>query len=717
MKENINIYRDKNGIPHIEADNQIDVYWGMGYVHGVDRGMQMLLMRILGQGRLSELLDDSDASLEIDKFFLKMNWHQNIEDLLKELTDFEQQVLDAYCDGANEAFAKKTPWEYKLLGYRPEPWEPENIIMISRMIAYLTLVQSQDEMERLFVEMVKNGVPEEMLHELFPGILGGLDVDLIKKATLPQEAVPSSSLWNIALPRMMASNNWVISGEKTASGKPIVSNDPHLEVNRLPNVWYETAAKTKDQYICGVSMPGAPAFLIGRTPKIAWGVTYAFIDCIDSWIEECKGGKYRRGDSWKSFKTRKEIIKRKKKSDVEVIYYENDHGILDGDPNIDGFYLSTKWTASESGIISIKKFLSMWDATTVKESMDILGQVESFWSFVLADNDGNIGFQMSGLVPKRREGVSGFVPLPGWDEKNDWQGMCNYKDLPKSYNPDQGYFATANHNLNEYGNIHPINMPMGDYRAQRINAILEQGNNFTLDDVFRMHFDVYSIQAELFMDILKPLLPDTDQGNILKTWDYQYSLDSEGAFLFEEFYKGLYVEVFGKNGMGEGVINFLANETGTFIDFYQSFDKILLAETSVWFNGKTREQIFKATAEKYLTITPKTWGDSRKVLFKNILFDGKLPGFLGFDKGPHSLPGSRATIHQGQIYRAADRDTTFFPSYRMVTDFAKDEICTNLAGGPSDRRFSKWYTSDLQNWLDGKYKTVEPDPEVKIKFK
>lgn len=717
MKENIKIYRDKNGIPHIEAENQIDIYWGMGYVHGVDRGMQMLLMRILGQGRLSELLDASDASLEIDKFFVKMNWHQSIEHLFKELTDFEKKVLDAYCDGVNEAFSQKTPWEYKLLGYRPEPWEPENIVMISRMIGYLTLVQSQDEMERLFVEIVKNGVPEEMLHELFPGILGEMDIDLIKKVTLPKNTLPSSSLWNIAVPRMMASNNWVISGKKTASGKPILSNDPHLEVNRLPNVWYEVIAKINDHYVCGVSMPGAPVFLIGRNPKVAWGVTYAFIDCIDSWIEECKDGKYRRGDSWKEFKIRKEIIKRKKKPDVEVTYYENDHGVLDGDPHTDGYYLATKWTAGESGVISMRNFLKMWDATTVKEGMDCLGQVESFWSFVLADSDGNIGFQMSGLVPKRREGISGFVPMPGWDEKNDWQGIEDYKDLPKSYNPEKGYFATANHDLNEYGNINPINMPMGDYRAQRINAILEKGNNFTPADIFKMHFDVHSIQAELFMDILSPLLPDTQQGSILKTWDFKYDLDSKGAFLFEEFYKGLYLEVFGKNGMGDGVIDFLANETGTFIDFYQNFDKILLSEKSVWFNGKTREAVFKAAAKKYLKITPQPWGETRKVLFKNILFDGKLPGFTGFDKGPHSLPGGRATIHQGQIYRAADRDTTFFPSYRMVTDFAKDEIYTNLAGGPSDRRFSKWYVSDLQNWMDGTYKTITPEPKEKIKFK
>jgi len=716
MKESIKIYRDKNGIPHIEAENQVDIYRGLGFLHASDRGMQMLLMRVLGRGRLSECLDSSDQSLITDKFFRKMNWHKNITENLNELTDFAKNVLDAYCEGVNEVFAKKIPLEFKLLGYKPEPWLPEDIVIISRMIGYLTLSQSQDEMERLFVEMVQNDVPEALLQELFPGILGGLDIDLIKKVSLPETIVPSSSLWSIAIPRMMASNNWVISGKKTASGKAILANDPHLEVDRLPNVWYEVAAKVKDRYIIGASMPGASAFLIGRTPELAWGVTYAFIDCIDSWVEECKDGKYKRGDSWKDFTIRKEIIKRKKKDNVEVTFYETEHGVIDGDPTIDGFYLSTKWTASESGVKTFSNFLKMWDAHTVEEGMDYLGQVESFWSFVLADNKNNIGFQMSGLVPKRRDGVSGFVPLPGWDEKNDWQGIESHKDLPQILNPEKGFFVTANHDLNEYGKVNPSNMPMGSYRADRINDLLSKKDDFSPKDVFEMHYDVYSKQAEIFMKILKPLLPDTEQGKILSEWNYEYSLDSKGAFLFEEFYKGICLEVFGKNGMGEGVIDFFANETGVFIDFYKNFDRILLAETSAWFNGKTREEIFTSVADTYLQVKPKQWGETRKVLFEHILFEGKLPKFLGFDKGPHSLRGGRATIHQGQIYRTANRGTTFFPSFRTVTDFAQDETYTNLAGGPSDRRFSKWYASDLKNWLNGTYKTIKPDPEEKIKF-
>ena len=215
MQDNVKIWRDKNGIPHIEAQNESDMYWGQGFVHATDRAMQILLMRILGQGRVSELLDSSEDSLKIDTFFRKMNWTAKTADQISKLTQQEKLYLDSYVAGINDAFAKKVPWEFKLLGYKPEKWTNNDCLMISRMIGYLTLAQSQAEMERLFVEMVQAGVAEEKLEELFPGILGGLDIELLKQVKISERIVPSELLWGIGAPRMMASNNWVISGKKT----------------------------------------------------------------------------------------------------------------------------------------------------------------------------------------------------------------------------------------------------------------------------------------------------------------------------------------------------------------------------------------------------------------------------------------------------------------------------------------------------------------------
>lgn len=717
MNTSEKIWRDKHGVCHVAGKDKTEVFGLMGYAHGKDRGMQILLMRILGQGRASEILDSSDEVLGIDKFFKRMNWAGSTASEIEKFSPEAEKIIDAYCHGINKALAEKIPWEFKLFGYQPEPWRAEDVILISRMVGYLTLAQSQGEMERLFIELVQAGLDKERLDELFPGILGGLDIDLVKKVELQERLVSPASLWNIAAPLMMASNNWAVSGKKTASGKPILANDPHLEVNRLPNVWYEMVLQTQDTYAMGGTMPGAPALLVGRNPNLAWSATYTFMDGTDSWIEKCKGGKYlREPDQWMPFTEREEIIIRKKNDPVKIVFYENNHGVLEGDPHKEGHYISTAWAPAFSGSATLDSFIKVLDAKTVTEGMDLLGRVETSWNWILADKDGNIGYQMSGLMPKRRKGISGFVPLPGWEEKNDWQGFEKPEDLPRCYNPECGYFVTTNQNLNEYGKVDPINVGMGSYRSDRIGKLLFENNKITCEYMFKLHYDVYSTQAELFMKILGPLLPDTKPGKILKNWNFEYSADSEEAFLFDRFYKELYLEVFGKNGFGTEVVGYIDKHTGMFNDFYINFDRILLSEKSLWFGGRKREDIYLQAAEKALKEPLEKWGNARKVVMKNILFDGKLPKFLGFDRGPITIIGSLATPHQGQIFESAGRQTSFAPSFRLVTDLSTDDIYTNLAGGPSDRRFSKWYCSDLENWISGKYKKLNVNSDKKHKL-
>lgn len=712
------IRRNADGVAHVSGVDWKDVVYGMGYAHGRDRAIQLLLMRILGQGRGCEFLDPGDEMLKIDMFFRRMNWHAHMTEELKKIPSDVLVLCQSYCDGVNTALSEKIPWEFKLLGYKAAPWILEDILLMSRMMGYLTLAQSQGEMERLFVEMVQAGVSEEKLNELFPGILGGMDLDLIRQVKLEERIVSPVSLWNIAAPVMMASNNWAVSGKKTASGKPILCNDPHLELNRLPGVWYEMVVKTPDAYVMGGTIPGAPGFPVGRNPSLGWTATYTFMDATDSWIENCREGKYfRESEGWVPFRKRTETILRKKKPPVEVVFYENDHGVLEGDPHLPGYRLTTAWTSAQSGALSIVNLLKMFSAGTVSEGMTLLGRVETAWNFVLADAGGNIGYQMSGMMPKRREGVSGFVPLPGWLPQNDWQGFENFEDLPRSENPECGFIVTTNQDLNHLGRVKPLNIMMGPYRADRIADLLDGKDRLTCEDMFKFHYDVQSLQAHAFMKILSPLLPDNPTADILKNWDLRYDSASKGAWVFERFYKILYREVFGENGFSPAAVDHLEGKTGIFNDFYLNFDRVLLSKKSAWFGGKSREEIFALAAEKALAETPRKWGDDQKLLLTHILFDGKLPKFLGFDRGPVTIIGNRATVHQGQIYESAGRKTSFAPSFRMVTDFAEDALFTNMAGGPSDRRFSKWYCSDLTNWETGKYKRLGPDAgEKMLKF-
>ena len=712
----LKISRDEAGVPHVEALNIEGALWGSGFAHATDRSTQLLMMRILGQGRLCELLADNDESLAIDLFFRRANWHNNLNDEVAKLDAKSLLLCQSYCDGVNAAFTAKKISALKLMGYQAEPWTIRDCILISRMASYLTLAQSQTEVERFFIELVQAGIPTNKLAELFPIDEKSFDRALVESVTLQEKIVPNEIIWNKALPRMMASNNWVISGNKTTSGKPIMANDPHLEVNRLPNVWCEQSLKWSDRNMIGMGMPGLPGIIIGRSKSVAWGATYTFMDTVDSWVEICKDEKFKRGSSWQKFKQRHEKVKRKKSADVEVIYYENQHGVLEGNPKQEGRYLATRWIAAESGAKSIMASLKMSEADSAEQAMKYLGAIESAWNWVISDSENNIAYQMSGLMPQRHPDWNGFTPAPGWLPEYDWKGIVKVSELPKSYNPEEGYIVTANQDLNHLGNVSPINMPMGKYRANRIEHELALNDHHDVTSCQKLQMDVHSEQAQLFLDVLIPMLEASDVNSAayqaLKSWDFGYGYDSIGAPLFESFYAALREEVFGDNGQSFGVdvIKHLSTQTGVFIDFYQDFDLVMLNSNSVWYEQKTQKEAFLAafvTCER--SFNKVMWKEVNTIPFTNMLFQGKLPKFLGFDSEPIPLLGGRATPHQGQIYTSAGRRTSFGPSVRIVADMNESVLHTCLAGGPSDNRFSPWYKSGLRKWMIGEYKVLNAD--------
>ncbi|HEX9973914.1 MAG TPA: penicillin acylase family protein, partial [bacterium] len=323
------------------------------------------------------------------------------------------------------------------------------------------------------------------------------------------------------------------------------------------------------------------------------------------------------------------------------------------------------------------------------------------------DRDGNIGYQMNGRMPKRRKGLTGLLPIPGWESKNDWQGFVDPKDLPTDYNPDAGFFATANQDMNKFGKAKPINLPMGIYRAQRIIELLQQNDQVDVAYIKQMHYDLHSKQAERLMPLLLKLLPETENGKILREWDLKYGIDSKGAMLFESVYLNLVKIVFGKNGIGEATMDHLICCTGIFTDYYGNFDDVLMDENSAWFAENDRDGQIKAAIQKGLNVEVKPYGEVHKYDMMNIFLGGKLPAFLGFDLKDIPMPGCRATIPQGQIWIAAGRVNTFAPSFRMIVEIEKEGMFTNISGGPSGSRFSKFYKSDIENWKQGIYKKCE----------
>jgi penicillin amidase len=211
------------------------------------------------------------------------------------------------------------------------------------------------------------------------------------------------------------------------------------------------------------------------------------------------------------------------------------------------------------------------------------------------------------------------------------------------------------------------------------------------------------------MPIIRPLLPEGERADLLRDWDLRYESGSVAASVFENIYREFASLVFGEQSLGAEVMSHLMNETILFCDFTGSFDQILMREESAWFGGRTRDDLLTIAIERGLVREARPWGEGRKVMMKNIMFGGRLPKWLGFDYGPIEIIGSRATIPQGQIFKTfGGRQATFSPTYKFVTDFAEECIHSTMAGGPSDRRFSRWYTSGVADWIAGRYRVMRP---------
>ncbi len=707
----VKLYRDKYGIVHVSGRDWKDVAFGQGWVHANDRQLQLFLTRILIWGRSAELLAPEEELIEFDKLMRKLNFKKNLSKALEELDSKAREMVESYTEGINRYMEKYgRVWEFKLLGYRPEPWKPEDTILLAKIFGFIGLADNQGNMEKFIIQLIQKGVGEEYLKELFPYIKGKIDYELIKKVKL-EPVIPENIRWKLGLPKFTASNNWVISGKRSTSGTPVLCNDPHLEVNRLPAIWEEMVLRTEDNYAAGVTLPGAPGIILGRTKYVAWGATFTFVDMIDYHIEHCRDGKYRRGNRWIPFRVREEVIRVKKREELVVKFYENENGVLEGDPEKEGYYLTYHFAgADESGAGEINSILGVMLSRNVKEAMEAFRKMRiSTFNFVIADREGNIGYQMTGKTFKRPPHIDGLVPAPAWLKKNQYEGYITAEDFPSLYNPEDGIIVTANQDLNYLSDsVQPINLAMSPYRSDRIKTLLLSKEKLSVEDMKKIQYDLYSIQAEKIMEVIKPHLPDSVKGEILKTWDYTYNPASVAPTLFEGIYLELLRKIFGANGFGEEVVDYMLNETALFADYHWYFDRIILNENSIWFRNKSRDEIVGEAVTDALKKTPAIpYGETREIFFRHLLFGGRLPPFLGFDYGPVQLPGGRATVTQGQIFKSGGRVTTFSPSWRFITDMGKDEIYTNLPGGTTDRRFSLWYTNDIKNWLTGIYKVLK----------
>ncbi len=309
----VRLKRNEFGVPTVRSDSLGDVFFGLGWLHAFDRPVELELTRLIAKGQAAQYLKASPELIASDVYMRRYDPWGDAKEQVASLTLEARHFTDRYCAGINEVLVDSRPWELRMVGHRAEPWAAADCILMAKLIGLVDMTETQAWVEKLIVQMLQNGISLAQLRELFPYLIDEPDpafLEILKQVRLSEPIVPPTLAWK--LPRLKASNNWAVAGSRTRSGKPIMCGDPHLDSARLPAIRYEVMLATPDRWLAGATVPGVPVPALGRTDAVAWSPTYGYMDVIDFFVEDVRGGRYRRGDQWPDFTVREETIKLKK---------------------------------------------------------------------------------------------------------------------------------------------------------------------------------------------------------------------------------------------------------------------------------------------------------------------------------------------------------------------------------------------------------------------
>ena len=722
------VARDDHGVPHITAVAWRDALYGLGFMHATDRPTQMLFARAVASGRAAELIAGTPELVEGDRFFRRVGLGLRLEEEVHQLDDLTFGHLTAYCEGVNDGMlqgGRSLPmWA---TGFQPQPWNQQSVMLIGNLLNFGGLAVGQQQNERLILELIQAGVNDGKLRELFEPLLDDADFDLLRQIKISRQLSDDVLELISDLPRLAGSNAWAVGPSRSASGTALLAADPHLEVNRLPAIWYEAVLRWDEEYVLGATLPGCPMFGIGRNRHLSWGVTYLKGDTSDHFIEDCRpsesGWQYRRGDAWHDFGIRTEIIRRKggTPETLDVLY--NDVGTLEEYPATyeAGFYLSVAWTGDFGGVgKSVSTWLDLAVCDRTEDAMNLVRESpQPTLCWVFADREGHIGKQTNGWFPKRGGNHTGLLPIPAWDPANHWRGWLSSHQLPGELDPREGYVASANENINPPGGAVLVTTPVSDYRKRRIAERLSQLSSATLEDMQTLQYDVVSMQARDLLQVFLPHLPEGPIHERLEQWDGSYEPSSVEATLFSRLYRNVLLEIFGHDngGIGWRRMLYLCSRVGFSLMIVTSIDRLLKKEHSRWWAGRDKGELIRGAAEKLkqeLVKEPlEPWAVTNAFSFTNRFFESQfVGGTLGFHTGELPMRGCHATPFQGHLLRVARRQATFAPSYHFTTDVGTQEAWTNLPGGPSESRFSGYYRNDIALWCEGQYKRLAPEIDL-----
>ncbi len=744
LRGRVEVFRDSFGVPHIYASNHHDLFFAQGYVHAQDRFWQMEFSRRVGSGRLSELL--GEATLEQDRFIRTVGWHRTAAEELKLLEPMEISVLESYSEGVNayiHEHSGKLGLEFTLLGltgvnYEPEPWTPLNTITWGKVMAWDLGGNRSAELTRahiaarLGMDAVDQLIP--MYAEDHPTIVTGT----LNEASLA--AIPDTlfSLNTLGFGPESGSNNWVISGSRTASGKPILADDTHLGI-QMPSIWYEVGLHCASvgpecpYNVVGFSFPGVPAVIIGHNDRIGWGVTNLGPDVQDLFIERINPdnpNQYEYMGQFVDMEIVREEIQVAGADDPEIIFVRmTRHGpiindILGGieeDWSYGWQPLSFSWTALEPGTIWKSVFLlnqaQNWDEfRTALSYWDVPSQ-----NFVYADVDGNIGYQTPGRIPIRAAG-NGTLPSPGWTGSHEWVAEIPFEELPSVFNPPAGYIVTANNAVvdEDYRYFLSADWAPG-FRARRIIEMIEKLESVTLEDIPPMHGDPKLLYAVDILPFILAAQPDDPVHaqllDRLRGWDGYAWRDSVPAMIFEAMRVHLVTRTYGDE-LGDQLLNRSRS------DLLLALKNILPTPDSVWFDDiyteevETRDQVVllalqdtieELTARIGKDIEAWTWGTLHTATFENQSLGQSGIGFIEWllNRGPVAVDGSSGSPNATSYSFSDPYGVTGVPSQRQIIDFQYFEQSLSLhTTGQSGHPFHPHYDDMIDPWRNIEYHTM-----------
>jgi penicillin amidase len=552
LQEPVEVLRDEWGVPHIYAETEHDLFFAQGYVHAQDRLWQMEFNRRVGSGTLSAVL--GEATLETDQFLRTIGLRRAAERDWEVLDGESRGMVEDYASGINayiELHRDRLPLEFTILGVDPEPWTPVDIVAWGKVMS-LSLCGNY-EMELLRAHMIAE-LGAEAAQQLMPPYAGGTPL-IVPAEVQNYDGLRGTARWgNDALATVLGgnrsdwgSNNWVVHGDRTSTGKPFLADDTHLGLD-MPSIWYENGLHGGRYDSVGFSFPGTPMVVIGHNGRIAWGVTNLPADVQDFYIERLDDGanptRYEFEGQWSDLEVVPETIEVKGAEAVTVEVLITRHGpIMNGvigslegaEPH------ALKWTALEGGYLFDSLRL-----INLATNWDEFRHALSFWdapsqNFVYADVEGNIGYQMPGKVPMRVADHQGTVPVPGWTGDYEWQGYIPFDELPSVLNPPVGYLVTANNKVvsDDYPHLitHDWSAP---YRAQRITDLLAANDQVTAKDIRDIQAQTYSLPGEALQPYLDAVVPENDRQSatlaLVQGWDLHNDSDSPGASIYQAWY-------------------------------------------------------------------------------------------------------------------------------------------------------------------------------------